>query len=807
MEGYIYLTKELNSDGKELLHNGLPKIGIGKTNDLDRRFYEHSHRGSKATIGVNFFHTFKVDDMDKTEREIHRNLQRLGFEVVNRISTNLDANSTSRTEVYSGRSNQKVDGVVELDETISERLITTLLKSILTQEEFIRINLLDFKPHFLQNVVQKQIDDLLKKKSSVNLIAELCARFGKTLTYLEAFRKIDADVMILPSFMHSVFSSFEAEIVGKYNDENIGKWSNFSGFKIIDTIKDNNWATKLKNNLGKCKLIIFVSLQTPEESLSKFDIIKNIDGSRKFIVVDEADFGAYTQKSNDVIKYINSDGDVPYRLKIVTSGTGIDKAAQIFLDAEVDDVVSVSYTEMLLTKKGESKYFLDEYLDEINDGELKTFLSDIKEQKDYWVNTLAYAPNINFYKMVFDEVHRLMLEQNLDEDLTGWNKLLSDVSKNQNIIKLCINGLWGKSGNITLDTLSISNAIGKDPKVVQFFTASPNNEELEKLAALFRGCLNNHIVRVLSGDTNVKNATAERIVKEDIKRCKEEKKDGVIILSTNMGSRSFSVSETDAVVLMFDNGSVASLIQKISRALTGGKDFYGNDKTTGNVISLSLDSNRVDSVDVFIVEESQKNKTASESISSVIRRIRRSVNIFAIDDNGDPYDLLANDEYYSELINKFNFEKLKNSQINLLPLFTDKDLRDLLIDIKNSDSKNSEKKDKLLKSKGQKFLDGKEKGENESDDDVDEEDFTKQDIDFLRQCVITINNSILSIAGIDDSVFGKKSFRKTLESISSDTDKKSEFIDLLGVEPKTVVQLLDKEVINENIIDLCLSKY
>ena len=56
-------------------------------------------------------------------------------------------------------------------------------------------------------------------------------------------------------------------------------------------------------------------------------------------------------------------------------------------------------------------------------------------------------------------------------------------------------------------------------------------------------------------------------------------------------------------------------------------------------------------------------------------------------------------------------------------------------------------------------------------------------------------------------VFGKKSFRKTLESISSDTDKKSEFIDLLGVEPKTVVQLLDKEVINENIIDLCLSKY
>jgi hypothetical protein len=47
-----------------------------------------------------------------------------------------------------------------------------------------------------------------------------------------------------------------------------------------------------------------------------------------------------------------------------------------------------------------------------------------------------------------------------------------------------------------------------------------------------------------------------------------------------------------------------------------------------------------------------------------------------------------------------------------------------------------------------------------------------------------------------------KSFRKTLESINNDSYKKSEFVDLLGVEPKTVVQLLDKEVINERILEL-----
>ena len=68
MRGFIYLTKEFNSDGAELLHNGLPKIGIGKTNNLNRRFYEHHNKGSKSTTEVDFIKTFEVEDMDKVEK-------------------------------------------------------------------------------------------------------------------------------------------------------------------------------------------------------------------------------------------------------------------------------------------------------------------------------------------------------------------------------------------------------------------------------------------------------------------------------------------------------------------------------------------------------------------------------------------------------------------------------------------------------------------------------------------------------------------------------------------------------------------
>ena len=63
MKGFIYLTKEFNSDGVELKHNDITKIGVGKTNDLSRRFKEHHNKGSKSTTEVDFIKTFEVDNV------------------------------------------------------------------------------------------------------------------------------------------------------------------------------------------------------------------------------------------------------------------------------------------------------------------------------------------------------------------------------------------------------------------------------------------------------------------------------------------------------------------------------------------------------------------------------------------------------------------------------------------------------------------------------------------------------------------------------------------------------------------------
>lgn len=500
-------------------------------------------------------------------------------------------------------------------------------------------------------------------------------------------------------------------------------------------------------------------------------------------------------------------------LKILTSGTAIDKAAKPLIGSHISKLASVSYTECLMVKHGHSSYFNEEYLEQLDPVKEKNLIKCLSRwTPESAAISLKYLPDINFFKLVLPKKHRDMIHSLLEEhDLTGWSKMLADVSKNSAILKLIIQGLWGIAPikDDIINTLNVSNAIGKQPKVLHFFVGCQTNKEMNKLADIFKNVLgDNTIIRVLSGTNGATNKTSEEIVKEDIKQCKDENKDGVVIISREMGSRSFSISEIDAVILMYDNGSVSSLVQKTSRSLTGGLDYYGNEKKEGNIISLALDPNRVDSVDLFILEESLKNKQKDESFDSVVRRIRKSVNIFVIDDNCDKHELLQNDEYYSELINKFNYDKLKNNQIDIIPIITNKDLLNESLNVNNSsDSKSKESlKEKQLNGKGKKYLDDKE-GSNSSDDDKEDIEFSKKEIELIKQSVMTITNSLLSIVAIDDAIGGSKSFRSILNSIDNDVDKTKEFFELFGVCASLVIKWMDRKVINEDIIDVCISEY
>ena len=94
---------------------------------------------------------------------------------------------------------------------------------------------------------------------------------------------------------------------------------------------------------------------------------------------------------------------------IVTSGTGIEKASKSFLNKNISDVISTSYTEMLMSKSGNTKYFSEEYLDELDpvkNKRLYDFIKSSLKQKEILRKTLGYIPDVNLFKLVLPKSPR-----------------------------------------------------------------------------------------------------------------------------------------------------------------------------------------------------------------------------------------------------------------------------------------------------------------------------------------------------------------------------------------------------------------
>lgn len=132
--GYIYTTTEINSDGTELKHDGLNKLGIGKTIKVVQRFKQHHSRGSKASVGVKFSYEIDCDEIGKScdylESTLHSNLKSLGFYSIDRISIHSGVKKISTTEVFSGKATKEINGVVSIGEELSDNLIKKIILNI-----------------------------------------------------------------------------------------------------------------------------------------------------------------------------------------------------------------------------------------------------------------------------------------------------------------------------------------------------------------------------------------------------------------------------------------------------------------------------------------------------------------------------------------------------------------------------------------------------------------------------------------------------------------------------------------------------
>ena len=466
-----------------------------------------------------------------------------------------------------------------------------------------------------------QLETLDKIFSNLNedkqkIMAELAARFGKTLLYLSLLKVLDKQVMVVGSYYLTALTSFNNEVY---------RYSDFSNFKVLD-LYDVNFQESFDAYLEQGnKVVVTASLcgdKTKDENVrnQNADFISKF--TNKITVIDEADYGAHTESCVPFVNKIGAHAPI-----ILTTGTNSERASN---NHEIDVFIKVSYLDMQMRA-------LSDHARIIND-----VVNQFSRASEFEKN----LPKVKFYRFDWSRFIDVLSDKNTELN-PSFSKCSIDVNKNSAFWTGMYQTLIGVSSNCDLNDYSLSNALnGKSESVIQFVNMS--NAQLKHLEKIARACLGNfYDVYAICGE-DVKGAYAEEYVKNKIRIAKQKGKH-VWIIASQMCQRSFSVADLNTVILSYDNGDAGATNQKISRALTNG-----NREKTGYVISLSIDGNRDDKI-MPMIYDAAKDVVEHEDVDlyTAIKKVMKTFPIFQLDEDGYPVELLP-DEYAKEMFSSTN---------------------------------------------------------------------------------------------------------------------------------------------------------
>ena len=172
------------------------------------------------------------------------------------------------------------------------------------------------------------------------VLAELCARFGKTIWSSAVAVEEEANVVIVASYVKTVFTSFAGDLTS---------FEQFANYEHVDT-SDDNYKERIDTALANGKKVFaYLSLCNGENRQKRIDYLFGLK-TTKMLIVDEADFGAHTEKqAMPLVKKVNECTDVNV---IIMTGTNADRAVTFW---PVDGIVSVTYPELLIQKRETEK--------------------------------------------------------------------------------------------------------------------------------------------------------------------------------------------------------------------------------------------------------------------------------------------------------------------------------------------------------------------------------------------------------------------------------------------------------------------
>ena len=186
---------------------------------------------------------------------------------------------------------------------------------------------------------QNQADAAMNVLSAVahgarTIVAELCARFGKTIWSGVMVRETNASLTIVASYVLTSFASFEKDLTS---------FEQFKDLVLIDTANED-YQEVIDAALAQGKQVVaLLSMCSGTRRQIKIDYLFSRDCVR-LVLVDEADFGVHRSNQSQPLIDARGENDVV----ILMTGTNGDKAASTW---DVDHYLSVTYPELLIEKR------------------------------------------------------------------------------------------------------------------------------------------------------------------------------------------------------------------------------------------------------------------------------------------------------------------------------------------------------------------------------------------------------------------------------------------------------------------------
>jgi hypothetical protein len=480
------------------------------------------------------------------------------------------------------------------------------------------------------------------EKAALSILANLCARFGKTFwAGALAFVLKKYQVIVVSSYVKTSFYSF------------LNQWGKSQQLKnefIQINTEHKNWKSDLDNALAKGKrIVLFLSLCPGDNRQDRIDHIGSLDLHR-FWIVDEGDQGAHTEKQvNALDKGIGRDD-----MFVIMTGTNPDRAVANWSSKRQFQIISTVYEELLHQKsetqkgirysiendfeKELAKYFeIDDSLDLMIPNQIRIIqdlVGLVNQHKQYLESQSAdgdWDPS-EFIKM---PTFRKMSKHPLKAKPVWTDFFKSTIGSLERFEHLNID-LFIEEQDLPSRTKYKCKKTGNDILIEQHF-CSATNSNLDRIADCARDGRPSWFVQATHSGTGFSNETYEEKIEKLMAAC-AERGQNLLIISNHQGQRSYSNGCQSTVSLDYDKGEWGTTTQKESRGLSMNE---GDFDKVGYIVIPSYDPNRDirPYIGAITAVKNLGPKYPKMSAKDLLKYVLPSLNIFAHGPDGNYFRL------------------------------------------------------------------------------------------------------------------------------------------------------------------------